>query len=117
MTIIGIVFLILKLAQELEAAGSKVLVYLPDGGDCASKEECAARFHIFIPFFLVISPHSFFQETVPTKSETESSIHLPIYLLIIFHALHFIATMHFVWIFNPLSLFALHTFVFSPTLE
>ena len=35
------------MAQELEAAGSKVLVYLPDGGDCASKEECAARFHIF----------------------------------------------------------------------
>jgi hypothetical protein len=29
--------------QELEAAGSKVLVYLPDGGDCSSREECAAR--------------------------------------------------------------------------
>ena len=52
MTIIGIVFLTLELPQELEAAGSKVLVYLPDGGDCASKEECAARFHIFILFFL-----------------------------------------------------------------
>ena len=33
-----------SLTQELEAASSKVLVYLPDGGDCANKEECLARF-------------------------------------------------------------------------
>ena len=44
--------LTLNLTQELEAAGSKVLVYLPDGGDCSSKDECAARFliHILDPF-------------------------------------------------------------------
>ena len=65
--------LTLKLTQELEAAGSKVLVYLPDGGDCSSKDECAARFwiHILDPF--PRSPlHRFTftflkERTVPTK--------------------------------------------------
>ena len=44
----------LKLTQDLEPASSKVLVYLPDGGDCSTKEECLARSFYRPTSFLLI---------------------------------------------------------------
>ena len=44
----------LKLTQDLESASSKVLVYLPDGGDCSTKEECLARSFYGPASFLLI---------------------------------------------------------------
>ena len=86
--------LTLNLTQELEAAGSKVLVYLPDGGDCSSKDECAARFliHILDPFLVSLSPfHFHLPEGEDCANKKES--HHPIHLVIKCHALIFVTAL------------------------
>ena len=67
-----------SLTQELEAASSKVLVYLPDGGDCANKEECLARFpeeekHIIILKSTHIALCAFFLCPVCTAGSSNGS--------------------------------------------